>query len=124
MITVPSAGKAVAKFPDGSTKEASLESWRFGNPMKIAIPPMDAQLAGVRAIEYTMNAGPVERTGRIPLIIPVPNSKIEIVQGREGRFDYFAVKNGAIEMRVAPKFKGALYLALRKFRARQESFKD
>jgi hypothetical protein len=109
MITVPNEAKVRAVFPDGSVGEAESDQWRFGFPIETPIPALDPKHAGLRAVKYTMQSGPVERSGQLPLIVPVPNSKVDIARGREGDYEFFAVKNGAIEFRVAPKFNGTLY---------------
>jgi hypothetical protein len=109
MIAVPIEGKASLKFPGGECVEAAVEKWTLDAPIEIGMPDLPEHVRGLQAVEYRMWSDRMERSGRLPLFVPVRGSSVQITQSHEGEYDYFRVRNGCIDFRVAPKFNGVLY---------------
>jgi ribosomal protein S18 acetylase RimI-like enzyme len=103
------SGKAIIKTDTVNAIEISSDSWNLDNPFFIKLSDLPIKSKGLISLDYQLTANYLERSGKLPLLIPEPGSSINISTGREGEYDFFTVNNGCIEYRVAPNFHGSLY---------------
>jgi hypothetical protein len=105
----PWKGNARVRFPDGRYEQVSSDKWNMDAPMEVRCPAISNAGCGAREVDYELTGLGLERTGKLPIIVPTPNATMTIAQGREGEYDFFTVDNGCIEFRVAPKFGATMY---------------
>ncbi len=112
--SAPCEGYASITLPDGRTEEVTAEKWNLDAPMVLRTPELDSEKCGLMLVDYKLRAMFLEKEGKLPLVVPVPGSSIEIKKGREGDYDFYSVDNGSIEFRVAPEFCGSLFKLVEK----------